>query len=827
MLEAGSQTLGLLLSRRNEAVSSGIKSGLSLQSLTGRVEKSVTSAVAQGRVLSRSIGIRGFARELSAIGIELGDTSEIARREMPRDLVRSRTFGKNYAEQWFKRAEGETVAKAARSASAHTLGSAQRIGITESSEAFNSGRSKATDAVPQQTYRNSLLKVWDATLDKNGCPVCSAADGTIVGIKEQFPAGEPGSVHPYCRCNWQVLTFQESGSQGIIVPKQPATVHSIPAAASPLSKLPTVASVNGKLTVDAVTKTWAKSLDGALGNINTDGGAAARSSLREILGRYGYKSHDVNRLGGASLTTEVLDIGGIRHWDGRIVVNPKVVTKSRTALRKMQFGIEPGADESDALRVLLHEELHGASAIEAAVYQGRGLALEEATTELAARRIVTDLTGFKASTAYTDEIAGLRAVVQKQTNIAPEKFDALINDAVVKLKARSTVATDAAQHIDGFVDSLKLTPKQRTAIRAELNSTEWWKPDVVNATAPAKVKVAKVAKAATEPKPKAKPRSPPKPKVVPAVKAAEIEAKRVAKAAERKAAAEAKKAARSAKVPKAKPIRVAKPKVEKPKVVNSKSGKTKVPPSKMKLGDSPLTERIDEIILGLNDPKNHGANVRRGFQEHIERKIPGAVQKDVLEGKIGAFQIGADESTLTSMGFDAAHDPLTGAVIAQQRFLDTAARGFGRIAAGEPLTLAQDDAIRLLMHEELHGFSRASASTTFGVARILEEVGTELNARRLSSSFLQRESLSKTYDKDIVAVREAIRSALPGRKLSNVEIEDMFTDAHASQVLNGGPEFSTPQDHIDTLLSGFPVTEQERGTIQAALKRLDAVDLDD
>ena len=150
-------------------------------------------------------------------------------------MYRAQRYANNYARQWVKKAEGDTVAAAAKVANAGTHGSLTRTAVTESSQAFGDGRAKALDGLPIYEGRpdgsaahksRSLLKVWDAMLD--ACPICALADGTIVGIRENFPQGVPGAVHPHCMCTWTVLTFDEQGDQGFIEPKAPAEIISLP-----------------------------------------------------------------------------------------------------------------------------------------------------------------------------------------------------------------------------------------------------------------------------------------------------------------------------------------------------------------------------------------------------------------------------------------------------------------------------------------------------------------------------------------------------------------------------------------------------------------------
>jgi hypothetical protein len=150
--------------------------------------------------------------EGASIGFELGRAGSIAASEIARDYVRARSAAQSYARRWLALAQGETRAEAAKAASVATKGSITRIGVTESSEAFNSGRAKYL-----RTARGlTLLRVWDARNDHRTCSICSGLDGMIVGIRESFPHGEPGAVHPFDRCNFSILTAAEAGDFTLI-----------------------------------------------------------------------------------------------------------------------------------------------------------------------------------------------------------------------------------------------------------------------------------------------------------------------------------------------------------------------------------------------------------------------------------------------------------------------------------------------------------------------------------------------------------------------------------------------------------------------------------
>jgi len=172
------------------------------------------------RSSSRAIGVSSTVAELSEVGAVVESLAPTA--AVTRDWLRAKAITNRFSERL-------TKARASLGSDSAALAKLrpdiERVAVTESAEAFNGGKAEVADAVPHQT--TSLLKVWDSTLDKMTCPVCFAADGTIVGIKESFPQGTPGTVHPWCRCTWQALRFDETA--GLIEPKPLAAVIPLPA----------------------------------------------------------------------------------------------------------------------------------------------------------------------------------------------------------------------------------------------------------------------------------------------------------------------------------------------------------------------------------------------------------------------------------------------------------------------------------------------------------------------------------------------------------------------------------------------------------------------
>ncbi len=200
LLSAEAGALLLLSRRRDSVVAAGVLAGHHTSLIATTLQRELSGAIASARMFSRAAGIERLELEASRFGFTITPINDVIR-----DVQRSRQYATNLASNWLGKARSVTgtVRQQAALANAGTLAHLQTIAVSESSEAFNSGRAKAL----QRVYVGDLLRVWDASLDKRTCPVCSGADGDIVGAAEPFPIGEPGSVHARCRCTWHIVGF--------------------------------------------------------------------------------------------------------------------------------------------------------------------------------------------------------------------------------------------------------------------------------------------------------------------------------------------------------------------------------------------------------------------------------------------------------------------------------------------------------------------------------------------------------------------------------------------------------------------------------------------
>jgi hypothetical protein len=152
------------------------------------------------------------AIQQSAWKLELAATTETAtafnleREIAAREVVTGTTDLRLFRPRLFSGLEGT----AAESAAARGLIDPRTGQILESEAARIAGVDRRLQAerelfrIQQRLPREQMVKQWDATLDKRTCTTCEHAHGVWIPVGQDFPEGEPGAVHPRCRC---VSTF--------------------------------------------------------------------------------------------------------------------------------------------------------------------------------------------------------------------------------------------------------------------------------------------------------------------------------------------------------------------------------------------------------------------------------------------------------------------------------------------------------------------------------------------------------------------------------------------------------------------------------------------
>ena len=125
------------------------------------------------------------------------------------DMARARMVAEGYRAALFSQAERVGSLEMAALA---TDSRAATIAATETAHAFSRERDQAARILAREQGL-SLWKVWDAVLDKRTCPRCSGLHGTAVPVAESFPAGQPGGLHPRCRCVATIVSLDDIAFQ--------------------------------------------------------------------------------------------------------------------------------------------------------------------------------------------------------------------------------------------------------------------------------------------------------------------------------------------------------------------------------------------------------------------------------------------------------------------------------------------------------------------------------------------------------------------------------------------------------------------------------------
>jgi hypothetical protein len=85
------------------------------------------------------------------------------------------------------------------------------ISRTELAFAYNKGADEGIRQAQAKGYLGDMVKVWSTALDERTCPICSALEGQVIAMDEEFnfgtklAASNPGirrtpPAHPNCRC---------------------------------------------------------------------------------------------------------------------------------------------------------------------------------------------------------------------------------------------------------------------------------------------------------------------------------------------------------------------------------------------------------------------------------------------------------------------------------------------------------------------------------------------------------------------------------------------------------------------------------------------------
>lgn len=250
----------------------------------------------------------------------------------------------------------------------------------------------------------------------------------------------------------------------------------------------------------------------------------------------------------------------------------------------------------------------------------------------------------------------------------------------------------------------------------------------------------------------------------------------------------------------------------------------------------PLAAKAEQFAFAISTAP---AKARGILREQISKTMPGATSKDATLGRAGAHVFTTSEQVV-AMGADAYHD-WTGDVVLAPKIRDNLERGAKMLARGgfseafrdsklgdelERKAIRAADGLRVAVHEEIHGYSRTTMQSYFGVGRIVEEVGTELSARDVvmgldpniaGNKWVQRGVGFGAYHQDIKGVTEIIaRHAGVDTKAA----EALIRKAHSERVCAPKAPFTSALEHLGEFVAGLDLPAEPSKLIHDDLIRL-------
>jgi hypothetical protein len=205
--------------------------------------------------------------------------------------------------------------------------------------------------------------------------------------------------------------------------------------------------------------------------------AAVRRQLNNLVDERGMVNHDLiqdrTRKAGRGLyqvdpPDHPPDAGGFNDLTGRIGVTDETHESAVAFARKTARGQwdEAANDGEDILdmwgfKTLVHETVHSTSPIIETAPTGAALWVEEATTELAARRIIADKFGVPLALAdaagnYDEPIEILIGVVARAAQVGDDVARGMVETAAFEMRKSVKIFADSDEYVAHFVKSLPL-----------------------------------------------------------------------------------------------------------------------------------------------------------------------------------------------------------------------------------------------------------------------------------------------------------------------------------------------------------------------------------
>lgn len=254
----------------------------------------------------------------------------------------------------------------------------------------------------------------------------------------------------------------------------------------------------------------------------------------------------------------------------------------------------------------------------------------------------------------------------------------------------------------------------------------------------------------------------------------------------------------------------------------------------LKQSAASMASMFDEGVLepAFGGPvRRFPAVVRQHTQAFLRQLVPDAVSRDGVQGTLFSR-----EGLVKKRGAWGLQIAALKRIDLDEKVRKAAKRALKRIAKGEfaaPRSraiskAATDDlwGLQVYLHEEAHGFSR-NLTAYRGVAKVLEEVGTEVTAREAllraapglgTAEVRQALAARGAYQHEINEVLDVVMKHTGDNREAALK---RIVHAHGKIVGPGAP-IETPDEHLREFVAGLDLTPERAQLVIADLKALPA-----
>jgi GNAT superfamily N-acetyltransferase len=177
----------------------------------------------------------------------------------------------------------------------------------------------------------------------------------------------------------------------------------------------------------------------------------------------------------------------------------------------------------------------------------------------------------------------------------------------------------------------------------------------------------------------------------------------------------------------------------------------------------------------------NGAEARLALRDLVRETVPQA--RDAV---LGDMTVSGEDVAVH--GFEAMFEPGTAKVTYSPDVVDRARRAMQRISSGPIKTLTPEirkelDGLRIMVHEEVHSLSGSNLHDVTPHSVVVEEIGTELTARRVMRQLVPKLKLSDAgmaYSGEINAIRYRLQKL---KGIGSEEALELMAKAHERAAL--------------------------------------------